>query len=86
MAAAADTTSTIDAAVQLLSQINAPAHTQMELMKQDEKLVRDRRRKVAKEIKQEKRRTTNLHKRMSKLPVGDVLEYVAAKVRAQQQV
>ena len=71
------------AAVQFLSQINAPAYTQMELMQQEEKRVRDRIRKVANEIKQETLRMKQLHKRMSQLPVQDVLEYISAKVRVQ---
>ena len=81
MATTADSAGSYDAAVQLLSQINEPAHSKMALLKQEEKTVRERKRTIAKSIKKEKRRVRDLQKRLSKLPVADVLEFISAKVR-----
>ena len=59
---------------------SAPSSTELQDLLHQEKEVKARKRAVSKLIKKQKRKDKQLHKRMNKLEVTDVLRFLARKL------
>ena len=79
-AMATDTSYT--AVVNALANVNMPDVDHLTSLKGQEKAVKDQKRTLSKQIKQERRRQRNVAKRLNKISTNDVLEFMAGNLKA----
>ena len=75
---------TVNAALQALRSATSSENevTLLEGLVEEEKIIKARRREVAKNIKKAKRKDRNLAKRLNKLETTDVLDFLKRRLRA----